>query len=182
MSPRISHSTFTELFLYCLVLRSIVFRTFIFITSDWATTDVGDVLFVPSFALSCSYWSKHFVDVITSWLVCCPVRVPRTMYLYLIEFAWDTFDSEIVILTCDSQSGEHVWSVLHFYRGTSSLGRQYGTWNRCPIGIDASGCQPRPQHNTLSWSHYDVGFSKSNDSITRLCQYRNRSYFRLINW
>ena len=61
------------------------------------------------------------------------------MYPYLIEFAWDMFDSEIVILKCNSPSGEHVRIVLHFYRGTSFLGRQYSMRNGCPIGIDASG-------------------------------------------
>ena len=44
--------------------------------------DVSPVILVPSFVLSCSYWSIC-VGVITSCLVCCPVRVPRTMNLYL---------------------------------------------------------------------------------------------------
>ena len=34
-----------------------------------------------------------------------------------IQFAWDMFDSEIVILKCDRPSGEHVRGVL--------LGGQY---------------------------------------------------------
>ena len=99
-----SHSTLTGLFLHCPVLFSVL----LFFTHQTEQ---------PLMSALC-YWfhnlSRHAptgvysLGVITSWLVCCPVRVPRNMYLYLIEFAWDTFDSEIVILTCDSQSGEHV--------------------------------------------------------------------------
>ena len=42
----------------CIVLCC--FQCFIFLTSDWATTDVGPVLLAPSFVLSCSSWSVFF--------------------------------------------------------------------------------------------------------------------------
>ena len=57
VSPRMSRSTFTEIFLHCLVLFSML----LFFSHHTEQPLMSAlVLLVPSFVLSCSYWSIYF--------------------------------------------------------------------------------------------------------------------------
>ena len=93
--PRgMSYSIFTGLFLYCLVLFSVLYFPHIRLSNHWCRPcAIGSIICLVMLLLECI-----FLGEITSWLLSCPVRVPRTMCLCLRPSWWAVYLAQYVFL------------------------------------------------------------------------------------